>query len=58
MQPEVGSPTVFTRNLNVQSVMAESSINVLDNTTIVAGKPGQVIGDANMRKTFNVGANN
>jgi hypothetical protein len=38
--------------------MAESSINVLDNTTIVAGKPGQVMGDVNMRKTFNVGANN
>jgi hypothetical protein len=24
----------------------------------VAGKPGQVMGDVNMRKTFNVGANN
>jgi len=33
--------------------MGESSINVLENTSIAAGKPGLVIGDVNMRKTFN-----
>ena len=48
-QLELGAPPINARNLNVQSVMAESS-NVIE-----SGHPQNGPNQVNLRKTFNVG---